>query len=858
MKRVLAFLMFAVLLFNSSVLAQKARLGGTKQAVQSSSVVYAAVEAFSDGGGGVFLRWQTDSETKNLGFFVYRASGKDKQLVSRKMTAGGYAQAREERSFGGKYTFFDPNGDAGTVYYIESLSADGNRQFSNPIYPQTVSDLASVAGVSSNSLRTASRNDSNSEIIKSDLVLPKELSETVNANLADMNTQRWLAAQPGVKIGVRKDGLFRVTRAELQAAGFDVNSSPALWQLYKNGVEQNIIVEAGGNYIEFYGKAADTVESDTQIYYLIVGAQNGKRIGTKVLRPFAGNVVAKSYAQIYTQKYRSLYLSSILNGDANNFFGPVVTGTGATINFNLPAVDFSIIKTTLSITIQGYSYFPHNISVLLNGETLDPISGENDQSMTKEYGVRTAFLREGANTLQLTALNGTQDLSFFDSISVNYQRLYQAKNNQLAFYTNVYRTSTVQGFTSPNIRVFDLTYPDSPTLVSNLNVTQNGSTYEVKMPANRSYMMYAVEDSAVSPAATIVPNVPSTLATPAHNAALLILSHKNFISEANTWANYRRAQGLTVEVLDIEDVYDEFSYGVLNTNGIKDFLQYAKTNWQTPPQYLLLMGDASYDYRNYEGNGYHNYIPTKLVDTVYMETGSDEALADFDDDGLSEIAVGRIPSRTGSDVTQNLNRAQIFEAGVSTWTTRGALFASDEPDGYDFEALSQRLREQLPPTMPATFVVRNHPTQAEARSTLLSALNQGKYIVNYSGHGSTGIWAASTFFGTPDALAMTNGNNLSLFTMLTCLNGYFINTNDSLSEGLLKAPNGGAVASWTSTGKTTPDVQEVMATRFYGQLTAGNMPRLGDLIRDAKTVVVGGRDVRLSWVLLGDPTLKVR
>jgi hypothetical protein len=854
MKRVLAFLMFAVLLFNSSIFAQKARLGGTKQMVQSSSVVYAATEAFSDG-SGVFLRWQTDSETKNLGFFVYRASGKGKELVSQKMTAGGYAQAREERSFGGKYTFFDPNGDAGAVYYIESLSADGNRQLSNPIYPQTVSDLSSVTGVSSNSLRTASRNESNSEIIKSDLILPKELSETVNANLADMNTQRWVAAQPGVKIGVRKDGLFRVTRAELQAAGFDVNSSPALWQLYKNGVEQNIIVEAGGNYIEFYGKAVDTVESDTQIYYLIVGAQNGKRIGTKVLRPFAGNVVAKSFAQVYTQKYRSFYLSSVLNGDANNFFGPVVTGTGATINFNLPAVDFSIIKTSFSITVQGYSYFPHNISVVLNGEALDPISGENDQSMTKEYGVRTAYLREGANTLQLTALNGSQDLSFFDSISVNYQRLYQAKNNQLAFYTNVYRTSTVQGFTSPNIRVFDLTYPDNPTLVSNLAIAQNGSTYEVKMPANRSYMMYAVEDSAVSSAATIVPNVPSTLATPAHNATMLIISHKNFISEANTWANFRRAQGFSVEVLDIEDVYDEFSYGVLNTNGIKDFLQYAKTNWQTPPQYLLLMGDASYDYRNYEGNGYHNYIPTKLVDTVYMETGSDEALADFNDDGLSEIAVGRIPARSGQDVTQNLNRTQTFEASVGTWTTRGALFASDEPDGYDFEALSQRLREQLPANMPATFVVRNQP---EARSTLLSGLNQGKYIVNYSGHGSTGIWAASTFFGTPDALAMTNGNNLSLFTMLTCLNGYFINTNDSLSEGLLKAPNGGAVASWTSTGKTTPDVQEIMATRFYGQLTAGNMPRIGDLIRDAKTVVIGGRDVRLSWVLLGDPTLKVR
>lgn len=95
--------------------------------------------------------------------------------------------------------------------------------------------------------------------------------------------------------------------------------------------------------------------------------------------------------------------------------------------------------------------------------------------------------------------------------------------------------------------------------------------------------------------------------------------------------------------------------------------------------------------------------------------------------------------------------------------------------------------------------------------------------------------------------------------MLTCLNGYFIHpVNNGLSESLLKKSNGGAVAAWSSTGLTTPDIQEVMARRFFKQLGIGAMNRIGDLITDSKTVVTGGRDVRLSWVLLGDPTLKVR
>ena len=144
-------------------------------------------------------------------------------------------------------------------------------------------------------------------------------------------------------------------------------------------------------------------------------------------------------------------------------------------------------------------------------------------------------------------------------------------------------------------------------------------------------------------------------------------------------------------------------------------------------------------------------------------------------------------------------------------------------------------------------------------------MNTGKYIVNYSGHGSTGVWAATTFFGNnnilcpPGPTCVANFENESLFTLLTCLNGYFFSlTNDSLSENLLKTQNGGAVAVWASTGKTTPDVQLIMGVRFYNQLAAGNLTRIGDLIRDAKTTIVGGSDVRLSWALLGDPMLKVR
>ena len=206
-------------------------------------------------------------------------------------------------------------------------------------------------------------------------------------------------------------------------------------------------------------------------------------------------------------------------------------------------------------------------------------------------------------------------------------------------------------------------------------------------------------------------------------------------------------------------------------------------------------------------------------------------------------------------MTLILNKTIAFESTLATAFNRGALFASDQPDGYDFEGLSHRLADQLPVSIPKRFINRADP---DSHNVLIADLNTGRYLVNYSGHGSTGIWASNAFFGNTDAFNLTNAPNYSVFTLLTCLNGYFLNTNDALAENSLKAPNGGAVAMWASTGKTTPDVQEVMATRFYSQISTSNMVRIGDYIQDAKQSLIGGRDVRLSWALLGDPTLKIK
>jgi hypothetical protein len=214
-----------------------------------------------------------------------------------------------------------------------------------------------------------------------------------------------------------------------------------------------------------------------------------------------------------------------------------------------------------------------------------------------------------------------------------------------------------------------------------------------------------------------------------------------------------------------------------------------------------------------------------------------------------------------------LTKTMTFETPVNLSLDRGALFAFDVPQGYDFNAMSQILAAQLPASMPKTFVNRGLPDpnpgfiqDPMAHENLMNAINAGKHVVNYAGHGSAGVWENSTFLGVPHVQQMTNQANPSIFMMLTCRNGFFLPprpTDDSIAEALLKASNGGAAATWASTTETTPDYQLTMGTEFFRQLASAQHPRLGDTIRFAK-LTIAGSDVGYSWVLLGDPLLKIR
>lgn len=858
MKRTVSVALLVTLVLTACIPAFAQKVRPTKE-LRTVNTQFARVKAITDG-TGVLIEWEMATEYRNVGYFVHRGGASDGGMVTDSMVVGTSSRSTEPVARGGKYQVFDPKGNEQTEYTIESVDLDGGKIFSYSERVAVIKDLATETGLSSAEWARVA-DPSNKIVTSGDMDLHSELREIVNENLqpADLATHRWVVAQPGVKISVRKEGMYRVTAGELAAAGFNFESGSAGWRLFADGVEQAITVPSGNAFIEFYGKPIETVESNTRVYYLIDDPTTaGKRIETRVLRSIGGPAFSETYPVNSLIKERTSFDPTIHNGPDENYWGRLIFSSPTTFAFNLTGVE-QAGTITFTIKLQGnFTQGAHLVRLILNGNEIPSVAWTGINPVTRTYTLPASHLVDGNNLLEMTG-TAPGDFSLFDSIEIVHRRRYQADQNKVSFFTPGYRKVDLTGFTSPNVRVYDTTLDGNPKLILNLPVTQTGSTYKVTLPSSRNFVAFGVAESAFLASPSVVPNSPSAYSASTQPYDLIIISHGSagFMAASETWANYRRGQGFTAKVFDVTDIFDEFSYGSASADAIKAFLNYAHSNWTEAPKYVMLMGDASHDPKNYEGFGNWDFVPSKNVDLEFEETASDEALADFDGDGLAEIPIGRIPARDVATINTIFGKTVSFETPANQSLDRGALFAFDLPNGWDFGGTSVQLADLLPPSMPKVFVDRQSPN---AQATLITEMNGGKFIANYAGHGSLGLWASASFFSNSQVPELTNMNNPTFYTMLTCLNGYFIIPNpnfDSISEHLLKSSNGGAAATWASTAKTYPDIQTIMAVRFYQQLGEGNIARVGDLIEDAKTAIQPG-SVRYSWVLLGDPMLKMR
>jgi hypothetical protein len=688
------------------------------------------------------------------------------------------------------------------------------------------------------------------------------------ATSAQRKQQLDLAASPGLKIYVSQEGWQRVTRAAMMAAGFDPGSDSRNLSLFMLGSEQSIVADDGGDgkfdtndAIEFYGYPLDTLSTGARTYWLRAGKGAGDRVA--VSKASGGNSITGSVSFTYERVMRGIFASIVNNDDADAFFGALITIDPVAEPLTVSNLDASYHgNATLDLVIQGGTSMPHRIDIALNGHSLGIVTLFGVEQPSFTFSVPQSWLVNGTNKVTLTSLNGYDDVSVLAKSRLTYQHLLRADNG--AFDANVAggRSATIRGFGSSRVRAFDVTDAQHPVELRTSIAAdpQSGYAATFTTPAGGTRTILAFDSTRVVTPPELAANTPSSWSDTNGNsngskapAAFYIVSNRSFLSNAATLKVVRDAEGTATEVVDVDDLYDEFNFGIRSPEAIRAFFALA-SGWKRPPSAVLLLGDASVDPRNYLGMGTFDFVPTKLVRTLLLRTASDDWFTDFNGDGIADIPVGRIPVNTPAEAALVIGKIASRGTPAGAWANK-ALFVADSSPEFDFAAVGASLSHQLPSSMTSQMVDFAHTSNAHTDT--VDAMNSGSLLATYIGHASVEIWS-SNVFSSSDAMALNNGNRLPVVVALNCLNGYFHDVYTlSLAEALMKAPNGGAVAVWASSTLTEPDQQALMGHELFSNLFAVPGLTLGQAVARAKFVATDP-DVRKSWILFGDPTMKFR
>ena len=249
----------------------------------------------------VLLEWRTGYEIDNLGFNLYREIGAERTKLTPSPVAGSGLLAQRGTAVTSvqAYAWWDHQATVATpdlLYWLEDLDFDGTTTWHGPMTPVAGGHLIDVgppapweglAGESSGSLSgLADVQGASRRTFLTDDQPPRVTRRAATTGAATPLETQWAVAQTAaVKIGVRRTGWVRVTQATLVAAGLDPTVDPRRLQVFADGVEQAITVtgEADGQFdptdtIGFYGRGVDTAYTDIRVYWVVAGAQSGRRI----------------------------------------------------------------------------------------------------------------------------------------------------------------------------------------------------------------------------------------------------------------------------------------------------------------------------------------------------------------------------------------------------------------------------------------------------------------------------------------------------------------------------------------------------------------------------------------------------
>ncbi|HEY1908499.1 MAG TPA: C25 family cysteine peptidase, partial [Myxococcaceae bacterium] len=447
----------------------------------------------------------------------------------------------------------------------------------------------------------------------------------------------------------------------------------------------------------------------------------------------------------------------------------------------------------------------------------------------------------GDNVVQLVA-PAPADVSLEQSVRLVYPRQTTRGTGALDFTLQGGTATRLQGFDAGLAHVLDVTDPDAPVRLTTWDVSGAAA---VLVPGSGPRHLVAYLDADALAPASVLPNRPSAW-NAADGAELVILGPSALFDAVKPLVERRHSEGLSVALVDIEDVQDEFASGEKSVDAVRGFLQWAVQHWAMPPRYVLLLGSATYDPRNYLGLA-GDLVPSAVVQTSSLEAVSDSWFLAFA--GSESMSVGRLPVRSVAQTQAVV--AKILDRREAT-ARSPLLLASDALGTSDFPEMTSDLRSDLPDA-PATVIVRGSEPDDVLHQRFLDAAASGPALVNYTGHASELFWNGN-LHTVGDVAALSRGGT-SLWVHMTCLTGFFQDpSRQSLAVATLLSPGGGAWGAWGSTSMTYPTEHPALNRALVKALLVEGKT-LGEATREA---MAGLTDQELTgtFVLLGDPSAR--
>ncbi|MEW6756972.1 MAG: C25 family cysteine peptidase [Acidobacteriota bacterium] len=739
--------------------------------------------------------------------------------------------------------------------------------------------------------------------------------------------EQGLASPPqGLRIRVTRDGIVRLGRDDLVSFGFLPDGIPLEdFHLTSQGVEVPLAVEGPetgpfgpGHALVFYGQKADLPNrnlfnggdfTEENVYWLTSGGGTpGLRMDALDGAPGRGFTQATQFVSRQRVEANTFFFNIYHyrpNGDLWYFGSPVYKNQPRT--YVLPLPHSASGSVTVEALIAALSSGTHSLQATLNG--VPPAAGPypaawSGLGLSSFQWTFEPPIVPGDATLTLT-VPGTGDYLIPDYFDVSYARDFTADGGSLSFSDAGPDARYVVPGLAFSPWILDLSRMDAatglalPRLVTGAayDAGSGSATFEMAQDPLVPERRVAVSSAPLLPDSAEMAS-PRDLSSPSLGADLLLLTHPDFHPEGadSAWQDFvaRRSGEMAVESVDIQEVYDNYSHGIFDPTAIRSFLEAAAAHWTPAPRYVLLIGDATYDYKNANADtGLKNWVPTMmfedLTDSTYMgRYPSDAWYGDVNGDGFPDMAVGRLPVRTYEALEAVLDKIAAYEDQTlaGAWYKTGLFLADTYTQWWEqeFEFYNTYLRDTFlgPPWQNLHVYFHDAPYNGTDADACAAAIRSGwpqSALVHYSGHSGVAFYGKSyaifTAFpsrncGTGTCLdsdvdllpsIVPGGAPLPFVVNSSCYNSAFNEVGtEALMEALVARGDGGAIGSSGFSTIAYQDEEEAFNTALFLQaFGAPKVRRIGDLVEAGRFALPStvSRAV-LGNVLLGDPTLKLR